>query len=221
MSEEKEIVKEEETVTEKSKKELKAEKKEEKKALKQVEELEEKNRELLDKITELNKKYEETDKEKDLWKNKYYQAYADLSNTRKQIEKEGQEFKDYANKSLITELIPVLDSFDMAFKTEPEDEKIKNYLIGFKMIYSKLLEFLDKMHVEVISPEIGADYNPHLMEALSVIPGEEDNKIKEVFYKGYKLHSSLLRAASVLITKKQENEQKSEESEKASDSEEK
>ena len=117
MSEEKEIVKEEETVTEKSKKELKAEKKEEKKALKQVEELEEKNRELLDKITELNKKYEETDKEKDLWKNKYYQAYADLSNTRKQIEKEGQEFKDYANKSLITELIPVLDSFDMAFKT--------------------------------------------------------------------------------------------------------
>ena len=76
------------------------------------------------------------------------------------------------------------------------------------------------MHVEVISPEIGADYNPHLMEALSVVPGEEDNKIKEVFYKGYKLHSSLLRAASVLITKKQENEQKSEESEKASDSEE-
>lgn len=189
---------------EKTKKELKQEKKEEKKALKQVEELEEELDELKKKLEDTKKQFETSEKEKDEWKNKYYQAYADLSNTRKQVEKEGQEFKKYANKSLISEIIPVLDSFDMAFKSEPQDEKVRNYLVGFKMIYAKLHEFLQRMNVEVISPKEGDEFDPHTMEALSTSDGEEDNKVIEVYYKGYKLHDSLLRAASVVISKKKQ-----------------
>lgn len=197
-----ENVKNETLEEEKTKKELKQEKKEEKKALKKVDELEKEVSDLKEKNKEYQSKFELADKEKDDWKNKYYEAYANLSNTRRQIEKEGDEFKKYANKNLLTEFIPVLDSFDMAFKTEPKDPAIKNYLVGFKMIHSKLLEFLAKMNVEVISPNVGDDYDPHKMEALSTVEGDEDNKVAEVYYKGYKLHDSLLRASSVVITKK-------------------
>lgn len=190
---------------EKTKKELKAEKKEEKKCQKKIEELDEEIKALNDKVKDYQSKFELAEKDKDEWKNKYYEAYANLSNTRRQIEKEGEDFKKYANKSLLTEFIPVLDSFDMAFKTEPKDPAIKNYLVGFKMIHSKLLEFLNKMNVEVISPNIGDEYDPHKMEALSTVEGDEDNKVAEVYYKGYKLHDSLLRASSVVITKKKES----------------
>lgn len=192
---------------EKSKKELKQEikqeKKEEKKVVKQNEILSSENEELKKKVEKYQKDFETADREKEDWKNKYYQAYADLSNTRKQIEKEGQDFKKYANKTLLTDIIPVLDSFDNAFKFEPKDPNVKNYVLGFKMIYSKLLEFIKSMNVEIIDPTIGEEYDPHKMEALNIVKGDEDNKVAEVYYKGYKLHDSLLRASSVSITKKE------------------
>ncbi len=160
-------------------------------------------------LDELNKNYEDVlkvskDKENEAkqWENKYYTVYADMANTRKQVEKENQEFKRYAISSTIQELIPVLDSFDMALKNEPQDEKVKNYVAGFKMIHSKFLNSLKQLGVEIINPQIGDEFNPHLMEAFSTIEGEQDNLVAETFLKGYKLHEHLLRSAGVIITKK-------------------
>ncbi len=178
-------------------------------------------------LDELNQNYEEVlkvskEKEKEAkdWENKYYTVYADMANTRKQVEKENQEFKRYAISSTIRELIPVLDSFDMALKNEPQDEKIKNYVSGFKMIHSKFLNSLKQLGVEIINPKIGEEFNPHLMEAFSTVEGEKDNLVAETFLKGYKLHEHLLRSAGVIITKKpvEANEpEKKEEADKKED----
>ena len=80
--------------------------------------------ELRSKFETAEKNFEEADKDREEWKNKYYGAYADMANLRKQVEKENADFKKYACQSLIEELIPVLDSFDLAFKNEPPDERI-------------------------------------------------------------------------------------------------
>lgn len=138
------------------------------------------------------------------WENKYYTAYADMANTRKAVDKENEEFKKYAISKAIQEIIPVLDSFDMALKNEPADENIKNYVAGFKMIHSKLLNSLKQLGVEIIDPNVNDVFNPHLMEAFASIDGEEDNLIAEVYTKGYKLYDHLLRPAGVIITKKVE-----------------
>ena len=166
--------------------------------------------ELKAKLAAAEKRFEAADKEKDDWKNKYYGAYADMANTRKQVEKENAEFKKYAVQSVIKEIVPVLDSFDLALKNEPKDENLKKYLEGFNMIHSKLLNSLKQLGVEIIIPQKGEEYNPNKMEAFSTVDGDEDNRVAEVFLKGYKLHDHLIRPAGVIITKKAVVEKKDE-----------
>ena len=78
------------------------------------------------------------------------------------------------------------------------------------MIHKKLLYTLKQLSVVIIDPEIGSEYNPHEMQAYSTIDGEEDNKVAEVFTKGYRLHDHLLRPAGVIVTQKKQEEKKEE-----------
>ncbi len=172
-----------------------------------VSRLKSENEELQKKVLSYQKQFEDADKEKDSWKNKYYEAYADRANTRKQIEKENEDFKKYAQKSLIEELIPTLDSFDRSLRAEPKDEATKRYKEGFQRIHNKLLNSLKQAHVEIIAPKVGEEYDPHTRMALSTIEGEENNKVAEVYRKGYKLYDHLLRAASVVTTVKTEKKE--------------
>ena len=218
--EEKNSINEEELKESSEKEEKKNEKKEAKKEKEKLEFLEKQLDEMTKRAVEFQDKYEAADKEKDDWKNKYYTCYADMSNVRKQVEKENADFKKYAARSLIEELIPTLDAFDMALKNEPADPVVKNYVQGFKMIHNKLLYTLKQVHVEIIDPQVGEDYDPTTMQAFSTVEGEEDNKVADSFTKGYKLYEYLLRPAGVIITKKAEKEEKKEETnteEKTSD----
>ena len=192
-----------------------AEKKEEHKELKelkkkvelyekQLDELKIKLSEAQGKVDDYQKKFEDADKSADDWKNKYFQVFADISNTRKQVERETADFKKYAKQSLIEELIPALDGFDMALKNEPKDEVVKKYLQGFVMIHNKFITVLNEQHVELIDPKVGDDYDPNTMQAFSTVEGEEDNKIADVYTKGYKMFDHLLRPAGVIVTKKKE-----------------
>lgn len=164
--------------------------------------LKKENEELKKKVLEFQKEYEKADHEKDDWKNKYYEAYADMANLRKQVQKECDDAKRYACKSFIEELIPTLDSFDYALKSEPKDPMVKQYVQGFEMIHSKMLNTLTQLGVTVIAPEIGSEYDPHKMQAFSTVDGEEDNRIAEVYCKGYALYEHLLRPAGVIVTMK-------------------
>ena len=196
---------EEKKAEEPKKEEPKQDSKDEVKELtKKIELYEKQLDDLRKKATDYQKKFEEADRNADVWKNKYYQAYADMSNTRKQVEKETADFKKYAQQSLIEELLPALDGFDMALKNEPKDEVVKKYLQGFIMIRTKLISALSSQHVEVIDPKIGDEYDPNTMQAFSTVEGEEDNKVAEVFTKGYRMYDHLLRPCGVIVTKKKE-----------------
>ncbi len=214
MSQDKKEIKQEEEIKE----DKKPEKTEEKKPS-EIDLLKKEIDELKKKVQESQSLYEKADKEKDDWKNKYYEAYADMANLRKQVQKECDDAKRYASKSFVEELIPTLDSFDFALKNPSDDPKIKQYVQGFEMIHSKMINTLTQLGVSIIAPEIGSEYDPHKMQAFSTVDGEEDNKIAEVYCKGYALHEHLLRPAGVIVTakvveKKEDTVEDSKESEK-------
>ncbi len=214
MSKDKKEIKQEEEIKEEKKEEAKEEKPSETDLLKkEIEELKKK-------VQESQSLYEKADREKDDWKNKYYEAYADMANLRKQVQKECDDAKKYASKSFVEELIPTLDSFDYALKNPSDDPKIKQYVQGFEMIHSKMINTLTQLGVSIISPEIGSEYDPHKMQAFSTVDGEEDNKIAEVYCKGYALHEHLLRPAGVIVTAKAVVEEEKKEDTKAEDSKE-
>ena len=153
----------------------------------------------------LEKKDEEIEKAKadmEHWKNEYYKAYADMANLRKDIEKDHQEIKKYRIEGFVDNLVRILDAFDMALKNEPKNEETKNYLTGFKYVYSQLIDLIKSEGVEVIEPKIGDKFDETTMHAVETVEDDgEENIVKVVSCKGYKLHNHLIRASMVVTSK--------------------
>lgn len=158
----------------------------------------------LKEIVRLSKKLEESKTKEADWKNKYYQAYADLDNTRKNLAKDHEVALKYRAMGFIEKLLPALDSFEMAFKVKPQDEKIKNYTKGFEMILSQFEKALADEGVSVINPQQGDVFDHNTMQAIATEEGEKDGLIKAVYLKGYFLKDRIVRPAMVIVTKAKE-----------------
>lgn len=117
---------------------------------------------------------------------------AEFENFRKRTEKEKEDIRLNANAELISELLKVLDNFELSLKHN-EDE-------GVKMIYDELNTILEKQGMKIIDTKGGFD--PRFHEALVQEEGEEHGKILEELQKGYLLNDKLLRASKVKISTK-------------------
>ena len=136
------------------------------------------------------------------WKNEYYRAYADMANLRKTMEKDQREANKYRIEGFVQNLLGVLDAFDMAFKNDATTEELKNYLTGFQYVHRQLIQVLTDEGILEISPKAGDKFDVYSMHAIEVVedPGEE-NVVKSVTLKGYKLYEHLIRPAMVVVTK--------------------
>ena len=99
-------------------------------------------------------------------------------------------------------MLPTLDSFYLVLKITPEDPMLKNYLIGFQMIYNGMLQALQDEGVEQLFPKVGEEFDSNYMQAIDVVEGEEDDKVVDVSKPGYKLRDRLVRPAMVVVSKK-------------------
>ncbi len=125
---------------------------------------------------------------------------AEFENYRKRIEKECAEFRQYANRQLIEDLLPLLDNFDLALKTHPDE--------GFILIYSQLFDLLSRYGLRKISCE--GKFNPKFHEALLQEESQkEQGTILEELQKGYIVGDAVLRPARVKIACKPLNEKTS------------
>jgi molecular chaperone GrpE len=159
---------------------------------------------------------EKLKKEEESWKNKYYEAFADLANTRKSLEKDHQQMVKYRASSFIEKIIPALDSFNMAFKVDIQDPVAKNFAIGFKMILNQIEQAMQEEGVTFIEPKKGDKFDESCMHAIQTCDGEEDGLVSDVMSRGYKLHDRLLRPSMVVVTKKKVEEVSKDEDAKAS-----
>ena len=127
-------------------------------------------------------------------------AQAELINYRKRKDDEVESLLKYANTGIITEILPIIDTFEKVINKDDVSDEFKNYLVGFKMIYNNLCDILKKYGVEEIN-RVGQIFDPNLEQALLVDndPTKEDDIVLEVLLKGYKLKDRVIRPASVKI----------------------
>lgn len=141
-------------------------------------------------------------KDCEYWKNEYYKVFADLANLRKDIEKDHREALKYRLEGFASDLLPVLDAFEMALKNEPSSPETRNYLVGFQYVYRQLMAILENEGIKVISVAPGAKFDEKTMHAVEVVEDDgEENIVKEASLSGYKLHDHLVRPAYVKVSK--------------------
>lgn len=142
------------------------------------------------------------------WKNEYYRAFADMQNLRKMIEKDHKEAIKYRAEGFIGDLLPILDGFHMALAHEASTKEMQNFLIGFSYIYNNLVQVLENNGVSEVTPKVGDEFDPVIMQALEKVEKEgcKENTVIEVKAKGYKLHNHLVRPAIVVVAGKKDEE---------------
>lgn len=145
------------------------------------------------------------------WKNRYYEAYADMDNLRKKMEKDHQVMFKYRGQGFLEALLPVFDNFYYCFKFKPEDPTLAAYCKGFEMIYNQMVQALEAEGVKEIVPELNKKFDPSVMQAVDVEDGEEDDLVLKVMNKGYILKDRLVRPAMVVVSKKPQKEEEKEE----------
>ncbi len=127
---------------------------------------------------------------------------ADFINTRKRDEEAKAEFLKFSKADIISEIIPVLDSFDSAFKNKEAWEKVDNtWRTGVEYIHSQLLNILTSHGLKVINP-IGISYDhsrDEAVENVKVDTQEDDGKILDVVAVGYELNGREIRAPKVKV----------------------
>lgn len=129
---------------------------------------------------------------------------AEQDNFKKRSIRDRDEAVRFANERFVGQLLPVLDSFNMALAaTETKGEPdIKALKVGVTMILTQFQNVLKDMGVEELDASSG-DFDPTWQEAMSHQESTEveAGKVLQQLRKGYKLKSRLIRPASVIVAK--------------------
>lgn len=131
----------------------------------------------------------------DGWK----RAKADLINYKKDEEKRFQDIIRFANQGLVSDLVAVLDSFDLAIGALSDESKVEK---GIYMIRAQLWDVLKKHGLEKISVTAGDVFDPSLHEAVMAVEcSQSSGTIVEEVETGYLLSGKTLRPARVKVAK--------------------
>lgn len=143
--------------------------------------------------------------ERDEMKDKYLRLYAEFDNYRKKTQKDKEELAKFANESLVYDLLPAIDSLDMALShaTEGNGDAFLALREGVENTLRELMRVLGKNGLKPIEA-LGRPFDPAYHHAMSVVekPETESNMVVEEFRKGYMFHEKVLRPSLVSVSKK-------------------
>jgi molecular chaperone GrpE len=156
---------------------------------------------------EVGNDLERAQAELDQLKDKYARVHADFDNIKKRLEREKYQALEYAQEKFAKDLIPVVDSLEMAIKateakeTEETDagELLAKVKEGVELTMKQFLDVLAKHGITPVSEEEPFDPNVHHAVQQVDSPDHETGEIVSTFQKGYKYKDRTLRDAMVSI----------------------
>lgn len=128
----------------------------------------------------------------------YLRAKADVENARRRAEDEVSKARKFALEGFADSLLPVVDSLEAGLAIK--DAKVEQIREGSQATLRQLLAALERNKVIVVDPAIGAKFDPHQHQAISVVPSEQEaNTVVTVLQKGYLISERVLRPALVTV----------------------
>ena len=131
---------------------------------------------------------------------KYQRLFAEFDNFRKRTDKEKTARYDMGAKDVIEKILPVLDSFELALKNVPEEEKASPFAEGMDKIHKQFLKTLEEAGVKPIEA-VGKEFDPAFHNAVMHVEDENagENIVVEEFQKGYLYKDHVVRYSMVKI----------------------
>ncbi len=129
---------------------------------------------------------------------------ADFANYRKRNDAERADFARFAKADLIAKLLDILDAYDRALATIPEELKSSSWVDGMWLIERKLRSILEAEGLQAID-SLGKPFDPYQHEAIAHVESDEpEGTVITEHQKAYRLHDRVIRPAMVTVAKKRE-----------------
>lgn len=126
---------------------------------------------------------------------------ADYENYKKRSAREMEDFRKYANQSLLKEMLTVVDNLELAINSAKEEKNTDKKLIeGLNLTRNEVLRVFEKFNVRPIKAR-GEIFDPAFHEAVMREETDDypENTVLSEFQKGYLIHDRLLRPAMVVV----------------------
>jgi molecular chaperone GrpE len=152
-------------------------------------------------LKEMEAKFEAKEEEAKETYDRLLRVSADFENYKKRSTREMEEFRKYANQSLLKEMLSVVDNLELAINSSNEGKKADKTLIeGLNLTLNEILRVFEKFDVKPIEAQ-GTTFDPAYHEAVMREETDDypENTVISEFQKGYLIHDRLLRPAMVVV----------------------
>lgn len=128
----------------------------------------------------------------------FLRAKAEAENARRRAEDEVSKARKFGIENFAESLLPVADSLDAALAIQ--NASADQLREGTEATLRQLLSALERNRVIVTNPQAGDKFDPHVHQAISMVPAEQAaNTIVSVLQKGYLIADRVLRPALVTV----------------------
>ncbi|WP_080801143.1 nucleotide exchange factor GrpE [Arabiibacter massiliensis] len=134
------------------------------------------------------------------WQDKYLRLHAEWDTYRRRTSEQRELEKARATEKLVTSLLPVIDDFERTIDYATNNGEA-GLFDGVKAVHSKLVNTLTTGGVEVIDPK-GEAFDALEAQAVATVddPSVPDETVADVYQKGYKMGTKVLRPAMVTVS---------------------
>jgi molecular chaperone GrpE len=138
----------------------------------------------------------------------WQRARAELSNARKRFRRDQEQAYANAKADLLVRLLPIVDDFERAFETLPEDLSLPDpapvslhWLEGMRLVWRKFQLLLEQEGVVPIEA-VGKAFDPFLHQAVTHEPSAEvpEGHVIDEMQRGYMVGDRVLRPSVVRVS---------------------
>jgi molecular chaperone GrpE len=154
------------------------------------------------KLQKLKDELEKVKTERQEYLDGWQRAKADAINLKRETERQAARTSERLREALVHDLIPALDSFDMAATSEQWGMLDDGWRGGMEMVRDQLIDALRSHGIERYG-KVGQKFDHNLHEAVEErddVVGES-GAIVRVLRSGYKTNERVLRPAQVIVRK--------------------
>jgi molecular chaperone GrpE len=126
---------------------------------------------------------------------------AEFENYKKRAAREMDDFRKYANQSLLREFLTVVDNLELAKRSAESEREIDQRLVeGLDITLKEIHRIFERFDVKTIEA-VGKPFDPTYHEAVMRQETEDhpENTVVDEYQKGYLLRDRLLRPAMVVV----------------------
>ena len=134
------------------------------------------------------------------WQDKYLRLHAEWDTYRRRTAEQREQERLRAGEKLVEKLLPVIDDFERTIDYAEKNGEA-GLIDGVKAVHSKFVNVLETGGAQVINPA-GQAFDALECQAVATVDDASvpDETVHEVYQKGYKMGTKVLRAAMVTVT---------------------